>query len=153
MSKVDDALRFVFEKQEGNSVIYREEAIDALRTITMYEGRIPFKTQTFSSLNELKGLHFHEFDINRYPLVSLAEVVLKKKGTYGTVLNRSNEVAVWAYLENKIAFLDIEKIIFKCMKEHKNITNPTLQDILRVDYEIEAKAKKMVEKIMMGGSL
>lgn len=119
----------------------------------LYEGRIPFKTQTFSSLNELKGLHFHEFDINRYPLVSLAEVVLKKKGTYGTVLNRSNEVAVWAYLENKIAFLDIEKIIFKCMKEHKNITNPTLQDILRVDSEIEAKAKKMVEKIMKGGSL
>lgn len=47
MSEVDDALRFVFEKQEGNSVIYREEAIDALRTITMYEGRIPFDTAVF----------------------------------------------------------------------------------------------------------
>lgn len=47
MSEVDNALRFVFEKQEGNSVIYREEAIDALRTITMYEGRIPFDTAVF----------------------------------------------------------------------------------------------------------
>ena len=37
MSEVDDALRFVFEKQEGNSVIYREEAINALKTIEIKE--------------------------------------------------------------------------------------------------------------------
>ena len=47
MSEVDDALRFVFEKQEGNSVIYREEAINALKTITMYNGRIPLDTAVF----------------------------------------------------------------------------------------------------------
>ena len=47
MSEVDDALRLVFEKQKGNSVIFREEAIDTLKTITMYEGRIPLDTAVF----------------------------------------------------------------------------------------------------------
>ena len=116
----------------------------------LYEGKIPFTTQSFNSLSDLKGLHFHEFDINRYPLVSLAGVVLTKKGTYGTVLNRANEVAVNAYLKNEIAFLDIETIINKCMDEHKNIIHPTLEQILCVDEEINKKATQMVEKIKKG---
>ena len=116
----------------------------------LYEGKIPFVTQTFSSLDDLKDLHFHKFIGERYPLVALAETVLKKKGTYGTVLNRANEVAVWSYLRDEISFLDIEKIIFKCMNEHHNIKHPTLSDILRVDLEITYKAGSLVEKIKRG---
>ena len=119
----------------------------------LYEGKIPFKTQSFSSLEDLKGYHFHEFNPDRYPLVLLAGVVLTKKGTYGTVLNRANEVAVHAFLKNEIAFLDIERIVFKCMKEHKNIIHPTLEDILRVDDEINKKAIALVNKIKKGGQI
>ena len=114
----------------------------------LYEGKIPFTTQTFSSLNDLKGLHFHEFDEKRYPLVSLAKIVLDKKGTYGAVLNRSNEVAVQAFLRGKISFLDIEKIVFTCMNEHKNIKNPTLKQIIETDLSISLKANCLVMKIM-----
>lgn len=113
----------------------------------LYEGKIPFKTQTFSSLGDLKGLHFHEFNPDRYPLVSLAGTVLNKKGTYGAVLNRSNEVAVHAFLHGEIGFLDIEEIVFKCMKEHKNIVHPTLEQILYVDEQINKKATEMVNQI------
>lgn len=113
----------------------------------LYEGKIPFKTQTFSSLSDLKGLHFHEFNPDRYPLVSLAGTVLNKKGTYGAVLNRSNEVAVHAFLQGEIGFLDIEEIVFKCMKEHKNIVHPTLEQILYVDEQINKKATEMVSQI------
>ena len=116
----------------------------------LYEGKIPFNTQTFSSLDDLKGLHFHEFDPNRYPLVPLAGIVLNKKGTYGAVLNRSNEVAVHAFLKDEISFLDIERIVFKCMNEHKNITHPTLEQILNVDREIDEKCQKIIAKIRKG---
>ena len=119
----------------------------------LYEGKIPFATQSFNSLDDLKGLHFHEFNPQRYPLVSLAEVVLTKKGTYGTVLNRSNEVAVAAYLKDEISFLDIENIIFRCMKEHRNIVHPTLEQILNVDQKTYKKALKLVEKIKKGERL
>ena len=116
----------------------------------LYEGKIPFATQSFKSLDDLKGLHFHTFNPERYPLVALSKVVLDKKGTYGTVLNRSNEVAVAAYLKDNIAFLDIERIVFRCMDEHKNILHPTLEQILKVDSDTEKKALALVKKIMKG---
>ena len=116
----------------------------------LYEGKIPFRTQSFSSLEDLKGYHFHEFNPDRYPLVPLAGVVLTKKGTYGTVLNRSNETAVYAFLNNEISFLDIERIVFKCMNEHKNITHPSLDDILKVDRETYKKANMLISKIKKG---
>ena len=116
----------------------------------LYEGKIPFATQSFKTLDDLKGLHFHAFNPERYPLVGLSKFVLDKKGTYGTVLNRSNEVAVAAYLKDNIAFLDIERIVFRCMNEHKNILHPTLEQILRVDQETEKKALALVKKIMKG---
>ena len=113
----------------------------------LYEGKIPFETSSFSSLEELKKLHFHEFKLERYPLVGLAEVVLSKGGTYGAVLNRSNEVAVAAYLKDEIGFLDIESIVFKCMKEHKNITHPSIAQIVKVDEDINKKASALVKEI------
>ena len=116
----------------------------------LYEGNIPFDTQTFSSLSDLKDLHFHEFDEARYPLVSLAKTVLTKGGTYGAVLNRANEVAVHAYLKDEISFLDIEYIVFKCMKEHKNKVHPIVPDILKADEETNKKALKLVDQIKKG---
>lgn len=116
----------------------------------LYEGKIPFATQTFFSLEELKGLHFHEFNPDRYPLVALAGTVLTKKGTYGAVLNRSNEVAVAHFLKGDISFLDIERIVIKCMNEHKNISHPSLTQIIEVDQKINEKAELLVKQIMKG---
>ncbi len=113
----------------------------------LYEGKIPFATSTFKSLDDLKKLHFHTFKMERYPLVGLAEIVLSKGGTYGATLNRANEVAVNAYLKDEIGFLDIEKIIFKCMNEHKNTSHPTLEKIIEVDEFINKKATKLVKEI------
>ena len=49
------------------------------------------------------------------------------------VLNASNEVAVELFLNNKISFLKIPEIISNVMDLHRNILNPTLDDILESD--------------------
>ncbi len=113
----------------------------------LYEGKVPFETVSFRNLNELKNLHFLEFDINRYPMVKYAEVVLNKKGTYGATLNASNEVAVAAYLNDQIRFLDIETIIDKCMKEHHSILHPSIDDLVKVNDEVKLKAERMVKEL------
>ena len=113
----------------------------------LYEGRIPFETASFKDLNVLKNLHFHEFDITRYPMVKYAEVVLSKKGTYGATLNASNEVAVAAYLKDQIRFLDIERIIDTCMKEHHSINHPTIEDLVKVNNEVKTKAERLVKEL------
>ena len=113
----------------------------------LYQGNIPFKTSYFSSLDDLKGLHFHNFDIARYPVIKFAKVVLDKKGTMGAILNRSNEEAVYAYLAHKIKFLDIERIIELSLKNMKYIAKPTLEEILEVDRLTKDYAHKLINEL------
>ena len=110
----------------------------------LYQGSIPFNTQVFTSLSDLKGLHFHEFDINRYPIVRFADLVISKGGTYGAIINASNEVAVNAFLNHQIPFLAIDEIIAKSVKEMRKIDNPSLDDLLAVDYETRFYASYLV---------
>lgn len=56
-----------------------------------------------------------------------------------TVFNAANEKAVALFLDRKIAYLDIPKIIEDCMEEHKNISNPSLDEILAVEAEVYAR--------------
>lgn len=99
----------------------------------LYETLTPFETELVSHYDDYKKLHFHDFDIRRYPLVSWAEVVINKKGTYGAVFNASNEIAVRYFLENKISFLDIEEIVNHFMSTHQSTSHPTLEEIINVD--------------------
>lgn len=110
----------------------------------LYMGNIPFKTQVFSSLGDLKGLHFHTFDIRRYPLVGYADLVISKQGTYGAIINASNEVAVNAFLKGKIKFLDIDKIIKLSVDNMPYIKHPTLQQIIEVDKKTRSYASKLI---------
>ena len=117
----------------------------------VFEGNIPFKTSYFKSLDDLKGLHFHDFDIARFPAINFAKVVLDKKGTMGAILNRSNEEAVYAFLAKKIKFLDIERIIELSLKNMKYIAKPTLEEILEVDRLTKEYAHKLINEL--GGKL
>lgn len=110
----------------------------------LYQSNIPFKTQTFSSLNDLKDLHFHTFNPDRYPLVSLSKLVIEKGGTYGAIINASNEVAVNAFLKGEIKFLDIDKIILSSIDKMKFIPHPTLEEVIKIDKETRLFAKSLI---------
>ena len=90
----------------------------------LYQGLTDFKTVLVEDYHIYNKYHFHQFDIKRYPVVKWADVVMKEKGTYGAVLNASNEVAVRAFLKDEIPFLMIEEIIDHFMDTHKNIKHP-----------------------------
>ena len=111
----------------------------------LYQGNIPFDTVTFSSLDELKDCHFHEFNINRYPLVGLANLVIEKGGNLGATFNASNEVAVHAFLEHKIPFLAIDIIINKTINEIKYIKNPSLKSLLSTHKKATKMARQLVK--------
>ena len=112
----------------------------------LLECNTPIKTYVSDDYRLFKNCHFHDFDIKRYPMVKYARLVIEKKGTYGAVLNASNEVAVNAFLEGKISFLGIEKIIDKCMKEHINIEHPTIDEIVEIDLKTRQKATDLIKK-------
>ena len=111
----------------------------------MYEGNYPFKTYLVEDYHIYKDYHFHEFKLERYPMVKYAKKVIDNKGTYGAVFNAVNEVAVYAFLKDEIAFLDIERIISHFMDSHKNKRHPSLKDIVDTDVKYRALARQFIE--------
>ena len=97
-------------------------------------------------LSSFGDFHFHEFKEDRYPCVSYALKALKVGGTMLACLNASNEEAVKAFLEGKISFLDIEKVIELTCKRHRVMSNPTLADLIYADKISRDEAKHIIEE-------
>ena len=85
------------------------------------------------NLEDLGALHFRKLDLKRYPCISYALKAIKQGGTLPCVLNASNEEAVYAFLEGKISFIEIEEIINMMLDSHRVISDPMIDDIVYVD--------------------
>ena len=83
--------------------------------------------------DKLSGLHFRKLDDDFYPCLTLALKAIKMGGSATTVLNRSNEVAVASFLKNEIKFTQIYKVIEYALNKHEVITDPSLEDIIKID--------------------
>lgn len=91
------------------------------------------------NLAQVSQLNFKEMDFNRFKCIKLAYKALSIGGTMPVVLNAVNEVAVGKFLNKKISFLDIERMIEKEMKEHQVIESPDLDTILKIDAAYKSK--------------
>lgn len=101
------------------------------------------KTDTLS-LSGISKLEFEMPDLEKFPCLGLAYEAGKKGGTYPAALNSLNEEAVYAFLRGEIRLTDIAKIVTRGLEQHKNIQNPTLEDILGVDMESRALVKEFL---------
>ena len=93
--------------------------------------RLDFKTLT--------KITFEEPDMDTFYGLRLAYEAGKKGGSLPTVLNAANELAVSKFLNRKIKYLQIPEIIETCMREHKNILNPSVEEILTIEQEVYDK--------------
>jgi 1-deoxy-D-xylulose-5-phosphate reductoisomerase len=89
-----------------------------------------FQKMDFSIYNTLT---FEKPDIDKFECLKLAYESLNNEGTYTIVLNAANEIAVNLFLENKIGFMDIPKIIRNSLEKHKSVNNFELEDIIEID--------------------
>lgn len=96
--------------------------------------------------NKLKRLRFYPVDFNKFPCLKLAIQAGKMGGTYPTALSAADEIAVYAFLANRIKFTDIASIISKILETHDCIYNPSLEDILMTDEAIKIKTKEIIYK-------
>ncbi len=98
------------------------------------------------NLLEAKSLSFSEPNLELFPCLKYAYEAGKTSGTMPAVLNAANEIAVSAFLSDKIKFFGMPKIINAMMREHKAIKNPSLNEILKVDRDIKEKTKMIIGK-------
>lgn len=88
---------------------------------------LPGERVDFWSLGKLE---FEKPDMDTFYGLKLAYEAGKKGGTLPTVFNAANELAVRQFLNREIKYLEIVEIIEDCMRAHRNIADPSLQEIL-----------------------
>ncbi|MBO5082471.1 MAG: 1-deoxy-D-xylulose-5-phosphate reductoisomerase [Lachnospiraceae bacterium] len=84
---------------------------------------------------ELGSMTFEKPDMETFRGLKLAYEASATGGSMPTVYNAANEKAVSLFLDRKIKFLQIPEVIEACMQNHKNIINPTVDDILNTEAE------------------
>jgi 1-deoxy-D-xylulose-5-phosphate reductoisomerase len=107
----------------------------------LHPGRAPAGTDTALSLDKVFSLDFRPADETRYPCLRLAREAMTAGGTAPAVFNAANEVAVAAFLEKRVPFLAIPRIIEHTLASVKLIEPSTLDQVLAVDAEARRIAR------------
>ncbi len=87
------------------------------------------------SFKKYPSLTFEEPDYKTFRNLGLSIEALKAGGNKPCVLNAANEIAVWAFLQNRIGFLDITAVVEKTMANIAFIEKPTLDEYFETDGE------------------
>jgi 1-deoxy-D-xylulose-5-phosphate reductoisomerase len=110
-----------------------------------YPGRIPLK-QPLPDLVGIGGLTFHDPDTRRFPCLQLAFDACTAGGTMPAVMNAANEVAVAAFLDERLPFTGIARVIDATMSVHTLMASPDLEAIEHADAWARRKAGEMIAK-------
>ncbi|HAL95862.1 MAG TPA: 1-deoxy-D-xylulose-5-phosphate reductoisomerase [Chitinophagaceae bacterium] len=81
----------------------------------------------------VRNLSFEDPDIKTFRNLALASEALEKGGNLACIMNAANEIVVYAFLRNRINFLDMTTIIEKTMQQIPFIQHPTLEEYFESD--------------------
>ncbi len=109
-------------------------------------GNVDFTPVKVRKLSELAPYHFHKFDPKRYLAPGIALDAYKMGGTCTATLNAANEEAVYAFLNGKIGFLDIDTFVRGAITSMPVIQNPSLRQIRTADAYARLFVQKKIER-------
>lgn len=118
-----------------------------MRRYTQYALFYPERASSaVSSFMDLYGktLRFEKPLYEKFPCLNMGHKVLEMGGIMPAVLHGADHVAVQAFMENKIGFMDIPRIINDTLENTRNILNPAIEQII----EAEKMARQTAEEIL-----
>lgn len=92
-------------------------------------------------------LHFESPDTKTFPALELAYHAARKGGTFPSVLNAADEVAVEAFLKGRIRLSGIFRLVEKTVMAHRSVAAPSLEDIRRADAWARLKTEDFLKGI------
>lgn len=94
----------------------------------------------------LAHLDFYPPDTDKFPALLLARQAMRSAGTAPTILNAANEIAVAAFLQGKIGFLEIARLVDAVLQQQAVVAAEDLETILAADDLARTQAKTWVEQ-------
>ena len=96
------------------------------------------------SFMDYPDLSFEKPDLETFRNLSLAYKAMEKGGNMPCILNAANEIAVEAFLQDRIGFLNMSDLIADCMEKITFVPNPTLDDYVSTNTETRILANKLL---------
>lgn len=108
-----------------------------------FPSRIKNKFPRFDFLN-YPQFTFEKADMESFPNLALAYSALNRAGNMPCVLNAANEIAVQAFLEDKVGFLEMSELVSYALEKTTFIKNPTLEDYRLCDSETRILVRQKI---------
>ncbi|HID55450.1 TPA: 1-deoxy-D-xylulose-5-phosphate reductoisomerase [Candidatus Poribacteria bacterium] len=129
--------------------IIAQLGIPDMRTPIQYALTYPKRMSApvgYLDLLEVRNLTFEPVDKEAFPCLGYAYEAARRGGSMPAVMSAADEVAVAAFIEGKIKFTDIPKIIKRVMDAHEPIPSPSFAELLEADRWGRETAEKMIEE-------
>jgi 1-deoxy-D-xylulose-5-phosphate reductoisomerase len=111
-----------------------------------YPERLALK-QPSPDFTMIGALTFEKPDLEKFPCLDLAYRACETGETLPAVLNAANEVAVRAFLKQRVPFVKIPEVIRETMERHNVVPDPALDDILEADRWAREQARNLIDRI------
>jgi 1-deoxy-D-xylulose-5-phosphate reductoisomerase len=154
----DDMIEVVIHPQSviHSMVAYKDGSIIAQLGIPDMKAAIAYAlsyperlalAQPMPDFSGAQDLTFQKPDLGKFPCLALAFKACKVGKTMPAVLNAANEIAVNAFLNSKISFIEIARIVSMTMEAHEPHSNPDLEDIITADEWARKEALEIVRNL------
>lgn len=102
---------------------------------------------TVSSFTDLYGktLHFEKPLYDKFPCLNMGHTALEMGGIMPAVLHGADHAAVNAFIEKKIGFMDIPRVIAATLEKTSNILNPDIGEIIEAEETAQRTAKNLID--------
>ncbi|MBS7376000.1 MAG: 1-deoxy-D-xylulose-5-phosphate reductoisomerase [Muribaculaceae bacterium] len=96
-------------------------------------------------VSDYRNLTFEEPDLKKFPMLGLAYEASRAGGNVPCVLNAANEIAVAAFLHDKIGYNDIAETVIKTMQWAPYVAKPTYDDYVNTNIEARRYAETLIK--------
>jgi 1-deoxy-D-xylulose-5-phosphate reductoisomerase len=114
-----------------------------------FPGRMPAPVERLD-LVKLSRLTFEAPDEARFPALALARAALRRGGTAPAILNAANEVAVEAFVQGRIGFLDIAATVADTLEAAETAGLPGAAPTLGEALAVDAAARRLARACLRG---
>ena len=96
------------------------------------------------SLTDIARLDFEAPDMQRFPALRIAREALERGGSAAIVLNAANEVAVEAFLNGRIGFCDIVRLVEEALAQIDAAAPKSVAEVVALDLDVRERARAMI---------
>lgn len=98
------------------------------------------------TIEDFATMSFENPDMEKFPLLGYAYNAIRCGGNKPCIMNAANEIAVAAFLNDKIKFTDIERLVYTALDKAEHIVSPSYDDYVATDAEVRKTTEENIKK-------